>query len=369
MKHSISRLCLFAATVLAACNSERPTHGGSAGSGATGAELVRGRILVEDSPLAAPVALAVAGPYIVVADAQSDSAVMVVDRRVGRRVGAFGRTGDGPGEFRALRSFQVATVSGDSISLWFYDVALRRLSRVSIWTGDSGRLNHLIEQMLRLETGSMLTGLAWTRPDQLIAVGLLDSARLAVFDSAGGLRDEVGQLPPNPEAIPVPVLLHAYQATLALRPSGDRIVLADRHAGELEIFDTAGTLERRVAGPVPFGPVYTVRPGQDGPVFASNEDLRFGYTSVAASDARVYALFSGRTRRAYPGEANYGEYVHVFDWNGRFLRSLRLDAPVFAIAVDPADSALYAVAHDPGPMVISYPLPQATEAAGPASAR
>lgn len=85
-------------------------------------------------------------------------------------------------------------------------------------------------------------------------------------------------------------------------------------------------------------------------------DLRFGYVAVAATDDRIYALFSGRITAAFGREAPYGEYVHVYDWNGEMQGVLKLDRASVGIAVDPEGEALYATTEDPRPAVRAYSL-------------
>ena len=69
------------------------------------------------------------------------------------------------------------------------------------------------------------------------------------------------------------------------------------------------------------------------------------------------ALYSGRTRSAYPGRANYAEYVHEFSWAGELRAIHRLDADVITIAWSEPDRKLYAVRHDPVPAILVYSLP------------
>jgi hypothetical protein len=159
------------------------------------------------------------------------------------------------------------------------------------------------------------------------------------------------------KSVPVPILQHAYQAFMAARPDKSRFVLVDRHAGSIEIFDSRGTLTHRVSGPTAFEPKFTVATRGGQPVFASGEDLRFGYMGVAATQSRIYALFSGRRRGDYPGTATEADALHVFDWDGRLLTTAHLPTPAVAIAVGPRDSLAYVLVDEPAPSVFEYQLP------------
>jgi hypothetical protein len=165
-----------------------------------------------------------------------------------------------------------------------------------------------------------------------------------------------GPLPPSESGVPHGVLQHAWRGVLKSAPSGARLVLANRHAGTLEVYSGEGELLRRIHGPLAFEPRFEVVQGAKGPSLATGPDLRFGYLDVSVSGEAIYALYSGRTRADHPEDATYGRYVHVFDWKGRLRSILRLDADVVALAVDPGRNRLLAVSHLPVPSVLSYRL-------------
>jgi hypothetical protein len=68
------------------------------------------------------------------------------------------------------------------------------------------------------------------------------------------------------------------------------------------------------------------------------------------------ALYSGRTRDAFPGRANYGSTIHEFGWDGQLRAVYELDSDVISIAWSGEDERLYAVRHDPVPGVVVYLL-------------
>ena len=109
---------------------------------------------------------------------------------------------------------------------------------------------------------------------------------------------------------------------------------------------------REGSRPYGFEPLYEAKKSARTVAMASGDETRFGYLDLATTDSRIYALFSGRTRAE--GRANYGNTVHVFDWDGRLVDVLRLDEFVIALAVDPAGEALYGIRHDPFPAVLEF---------------
>jgi hypothetical protein len=77
---------------------------------------------------------------------------------------------------------------------------------------------------------------------------------------------------------------------------------------------------------------------------------------VAATAQHVYALFSGRLQRDTSVPADVADQVHVFDWEGRLERVIRLDTPITHLAVDAAGQTLHGTRIDPHPQVVAFSL-------------
>lgn len=313
---------------------------------------LEGRTLDLGDRLAYPVAVAAVGERIVILDAHLEPAVHLIEPD-GRVLG-LGVAGDGPGEYRAPRSV-VAAPEGAG-AFWVYDIALRRLTRIdpaaeAATAGDE-------VPTVTLRTDAVVTDPVWQGAERLLALGYFTEGRFAAFDRDGGMRQAVGALPESDREVPPTVLQHAWQGRMEPRPDGGRLAVGSRHAGRLEIFAADGRLVRRAEVPFEFLPRYRVAGTNGEPRLGTGEDLRFGYLDVSVTGERIFALFSGRLRGAFAERAPFGDHVHVFDWEGRFLEALRLDADALAIAVDPDGGTLYAVGHHPAPAARRYALEQ-----------
>lgn len=86
------------------------------------------------------------------------------------------------------------------------------------------------------------------------------------------------------------------------------------------------------------------------------EHTRIGYIGVAVTPDRIFALFSGRLLRDYPGNADLGRQVHVFSWTGELIQTIFLDSYVESIAVDESKQTLYGVRRDPYPALVTFKL-------------
>jgi len=353
---------LLGAAAGAACNggrgsSARTEKAGSIRAGRAPPLMpLRGEVLSPTQQrLNAPGDLAVVGPFLVVLDPLADSVVAVLDRATGTLVTRAGRLGRGPGEIAAPWSLDPVP---DGSGFWVYDFALRRLTRFDLpWREERGRRPVRHTRLVSLLADATLYGPVWIG-SRVASLGFFaDGRRVWVFDSTGAHTGAFGELPSSPVDAPTYVLEHAYQATLVVNPIRTRMAVLTRHAGHVTIFGTDGSLVADTSGPEPFEPEFSVARGARGPVMATDEHLRFGYLDGWGTDSYLFALFSGRRRADFPGEANFGEYVHVFDWQGRLQAVWKLDAAALSIAVDPEGRTLYAVRHHPEPAVVRYALP------------
>lgn len=297
------------------------------------AEPVDGTVLAGGDLFGMPTRLEVAGGELLVLDRYRTEPIVALDRRSGRLLRSFGREGDGPGEFRSPVAF-VADGSGVAV----LDVGLNRVTWLDAQT-DAFTLRGTTNLVLE----SAATDLVVVPGGDFLVSGFLADGRLARVDRDGGLLRYEGRSIVT-DGLPPARRLEALQGTLRATPEGNRVVRTHRFASRLEIIDP-GTSATTVAwGPERFEP-------QSG-----NDEARFGYLDAAPFADGFFALYSGRTREAYPGRANYGAVVHEFGWDGRLRAEHRLDDDVIAIAWSEEDGLLYATRHEPVPEIVVYAL-------------
>lgn len=311
---------------------------------------VAGASIYEGERLAMPVQIAVLDDRIVLADGYASTPIHVLDPD-GRYLMGLGREGEGPGEFKWPRTLERAA---DGHGFWVFDAELSRLTLVvpERWNTVPASEHAIVS----LHGPAFVTGVARRASGDLLATGLFSDGRIGHYTDSGAYESASGPLPSSEIEAPPAVLQHAYRGVLKADPAGERFVMANRHAGFLEVYSATGEPLRRIQGPFEFDPEFEVVRGETGPSLATGPSLRFGYIDVAPTSDRIYALFSGRTRAAHPDDATYGREVHVFDWDGRLLERIRLDADVIALAADAEGNRLLAVRHLPTPAVLSYPL-------------
>jgi len=300
-----------------------------------GSHLASVTVLSSDE-LGMPTQIVTAGDELLLVDRFRPEAIYSVARRSGELIRSFGRSGEGPGELKTPVSL---VVSGSSVAV--LDAGLNRVSWLAA-SPESPGFSLLGTTQLRIESAA--TGLSLTSDDQFIVTGFLGSGRLA-YVSTGG---EVISYPDGPRSLkrlPPDRLSELFQGSLRSSPDRSRHILTGRFSSRIDVIDDE-TLQTTVTwGPVKFEP------------HAGRYETRFGYLDSAPMADGYLALYSGRTRRAYPGRANYAGYVHEFSWAGELRAIHRLDADVITIAWSEPDRKLYAVRHDPVPAILEYSIP------------
>lgn len=315
---------------------------------------VAGRVLNGGEFLGRPSVLAAVNDYLVVLDDGSDSVIHVLRQGDGFRVRSLGRRGEGPGEYKSAWSLLKSHHGSEAV--WVFDVGLQRITRLDLTKAAAAGGPRLDIQSLQLRGEASATGPLWLGDTLLITPGFFTQGRLARFARTGEFRDIVGGPPPGRNDIPIHVRQHAYTGSLAKSESRGLVALATRHADLIEIYRTDGTLVKRVSGPFKFQPRFGVTVRGAGPSMSTGDDLRFGYVDVTATDDRIFALFSGRTREGYGGDAVVGRHVHVFDWDGKLVDVLELDSDLISLTAGPEGDVLFGIRHDPAPAVLAYPV-------------
>ena len=323
-----------------------------------GTPLLRSRVVSESDSLRLPTELQVTRDYLVALDRFGNPSMYVFRLADGALVGTLGKRGHGPGEFQGPWSVDVEPGTN---RFWVYDLEASRLTRVDLdrWLAAGRVLAQPPVLNLRREQGPP-TDLAWLGDSVMVGPGYYQSGRLARFGRDGKLRALTGQLPVGDVEGPPQVIQHAYQSTMELNPARTLVALGTRHASRLEILRPTGERVAVAEGPRPFGPVYSVATRAGSPVLLTDEKLRFGYVDLAATERHVIALYSGMRRGDRPGAAHFGRVLHVYDWSGRLLRQVVLDAEVLHVAADERTGTLYASRSIPGPAIVADPLGEIT---------
>lgn len=320
---------------------------GSPEPGGAPVVLPRRGILGDTATWGFPRRLAVVGDFLAVLDRYAPRQVVLVNRHTAEIVGAFGRQGDGPAEMSQVELLYVE--SHDPPRLWVYDL---RGPRFSLWALDDGIPREPL-RTFRVNLRGVVPR-AYLTDEGIVYTAEYDDAALYVADSAGNIRSTVG-------TAPYPTTEYRYDATVNLAlpvtdPDRRRVALGYHHTNRVEFYDVRGVQIATGAAPVDVPELRLTR--ADGQR-RYERPLPITYGGGAGTSRFVYLAYCPGCDSAM----NPPEYRHVqvFDWTGRFVMTLDLGGPSWAIEVTPNDDLLYAVIEDPYPLIVIYQLPAALQ--------
>lgn len=340
----------LAVTVLAiaACRQAEPA---TVDAGSL-SELTPDAVFADDS-LGWIVEIALAGDRVVALDALLEPSVHVVDLETPRRLGSYGRQGDGPGEFKDPEQVVIgAAESPDEV--WILDGIHQRLTRLSLPEIEAGA--EVNPETVPLN-GPNAGALVRVSDGTWFAGGWITEGRIGRFHADRGYDQTILGFPPDAAEAPESTLRQAYESWVVADPEGERLAAATLLGGLLDIFDHDGVPLARAAVPDPFQPVWAQGRSRNGrAVMAIGPETRYGFTDLAATRRYLYTVFSGR-RVDEDGPVWASPEVQVYTWNGAYVKTLRLDRAAEAIAIDASDTWLYASGLEPTPWIGRFRLP------------
>ena len=307
---------------------------------------------VPPEELGVPNRILVAGDLIFVSDPVADTLLHVFSSSDGRKLGSVLPRGQGPGE--ALGVFQL---DHDPLGVRVFDLQQQRslvLHDVSAELDPASirvevvafRLPFPIQAPVQLDSG------------ELVATGFFAEGRLAFLSRAGEPSTFRGPVPGRDLEMEPFFAQQAYVGTLRYLPARRRLVVANRHADLIEVYDEAGESQGILRGPLGFEPRFTVVRELEGDVASSGQDLRFGYVDLALTPCWLVGLYSGASRQEAPGEASMGREIHLFSWDGVDRIRVPLDAVLLGVAVNPLSGMIYGTRPHPLPGVLRIELPE-----------
>ncbi|WP_423924501.1 BF3164 family lipoprotein [Candidatus Palauibacter sp.] len=345
----IAVVCAFATLTSLACR-----QAGSLAEKAGTFPAMTPDVVFEDDSLGWIVEIALAGDRLVALDAMLAPAVHVVDLLSSRRLGSYGQSGDGPGEFQDPEQI-VSGVSRSGEEVWILDGVHQRLTRLSLV--DIERGDAAEPETFRMD-GPNAGSLVRAPDGRWFAGGWITEGRVARYNADRSYDRTIVGFPPEAAEAPGMTLLQAYESWVVADPGGGRLAAATLFGGLLEIFDYDGIPIARAAVPDPFQPAWVQGRSRNGrAVMAVGPETRYGFTDLAATRRYLYGVFSGRRlgREQFAWESRE---VHVFTWAGEYVKTLHLDRATEAIAVDESDTWIYASGSEPSPWLARYRLPE-----------
>jgi hypothetical protein len=295
-----------------------------------------GEVFLDSSVLRRPMRMAVQGNHLLIIDRDPEAPLKISNRLRPYDLVGF-QVYDSLSRTQLAPSAIGVTDQPACCEAWILEAPHQR---VSLLTGQPGRDLSIVRRIRLAFDGPALMSVPLT-DGYFVVTGVFDTShRYAIANSRGSPDKWAGQLPFLVDEIPLYVQQHAFQGTVARRPSHDDFVIVARHSSAIQIvLESQRTILART--PVTFYPTYGVQEFGSSDVFTIEESTVFGYVDVAATSDYILALYSGKRFGDNPSGAHLATEVHLFDWEGNLLRRARLDHPALTIASTPTIDMLY----------------------------
>lgn len=302
--------------------------------------------------MARPRELLVKESTLFLEDEKLEHFVHIVDVNKMSLLRSNGVKGKGPGELISI----YGAIDLHNEDLWFYD---GKLSKYVGYHTDSllnGKATYRpITNEVRIDPNLELFNVSWLSDSVIIGYGFSENNfKFTLIDIKNDSISHFGELPPNPDNIPNRIHKQAYDGIFKVQPKGDKIAFVSLYTDLVEIHDFSKNSTVRLKTNYDFAPLFEIVDGNKFLVMGLSGETRLGYRSLYVTEKKIYALFSGQTMDESRIEKNIS--IHIFNWNGEFEKSIKLDRSAASIAVDENDLFLYSVIDSEIPTILKYKL-------------
>lgn len=286
------------------------------------------------------------GDRLWVVDAGEDPFLHLIDAGTGAVVRSFGRRGEGPGDFESIMWLEPNP--HDPAGVVAFDVQLRRLTEIGLDSTGVPSVGTIVELP------------SSPRPRRVILfrngyLGWLSEPgpRWVLFGHDGETSRYVDGPLVGPEEAPFKERMNASSALMVCdKPDESKFAVLYVSAGRIELHDSAAAF-LGLAG-VPDSTNGSFEPQRNGELRWNGS--RFFYSSCAATNRFLFALFSGREMGPAADVTWAGDVVEVYSWDGVLAGQIDLSTRVTRIAIDSLGSTLYGSGAD-GQTVFRFDVP------------
>jgi hypothetical protein len=289
-----------------------------------------------------PYEMVITDNLLIYCDSYEGLLLSVYDLNKNHFAGRYISQGNGPGEaLPPLRLFS----SDQNHEFYAYQPNKRTLSSVSI-------------PDFRLTGIAQLTSNNTWRPrslkktkDFFMCLGDMDNGIFGIYDPNFNPVFEGGKFPFDGENRNRREAFLVYQGHLCTNPANnkfafgctysDYLVFCEIQNNELVVLKEYFTKDANVIT----GSSTVNIDGQEGVMYSvsQKDDTVINYDSSFGSATYCYMLFSGQTVEERKERSSNGNFIVVFDWDGKYIRTFQSDHEIFNFYVDEDNSLIYAI--------------------------
>lgn len=290
---------------------------------------------------------------LIVSDPNERFHFTVIDIEIEKKLGEFGKIGDGPCELTFPSGMQV-TGRGDKIvgvnnrnkfSYQEFDLS-------SFGTDVGGRdvcfnatkgFNYNYQKIILVKDGLFAgTGLFESR----FAISKVDEPEPSWYFGEYPFSEDLSEFDHN-------ILAMAFQGEMLMRPSGGKFVSTSIASFNFDIVRIGPDGSFELESEHRFWPPSFS--GISGSFIQAtmNSENKYGCLSTSVSDDYIYILFSGKKMNA---NAMYSRTIFVFDWDGNPVEVIELDQDLNLISISQNDEYLIGYVDDGQANLYKFPL-------------
>lgn len=253
--------------------------------------------------------------------------------------------GRGPKE--ALSAFSSGILND---SIWIHDVTLSKLIKYKVkdlLTSDSPPVK-------TYKMSEFFYSSKMLNDSILVGSGMEESEhKLQFFNIYSGELRNAGGTYDIPDNIPVTAAKDALTAYVNVRNtnSGADIALIGRYSDVIEFFDSKDHQPNfAIQGPYVFNPTFAIGKRKNTVFMKKKPNTKKAYVNSVATHNNIYALYSGGLRTEGRQWAE-GQYLYVFDWQGRPKTSYNLGQYVYGYGIDGLKNRVYVYSEEYGKLL------------------
>lgn len=308
---------------------------------------IEAKIMQVDSLIGRPFSLQCLDSYLLVGDLYDGKAITVIDTRTDRFLGRTLTLGAGPGEVMgALR----ISYNEEKSELSVYQIQNGTLHIYAIQPKGSIQdlLTHKESLHFQDRPFNVVIG-----NDNMLSIGVFDKGRFHIYDTEGNYLMPAGDYPFDGNNMRPDIRFALYQGQLCSQPNGSNFVLGGSFSDELEFY----TIQN--------GNLSLIKSYGSKDVLARVEEtIKFddncliGYKGVYGTSQYCYLLYSGKTYGENADRRTWAKSIHVYNWNGDFVKSYQMNVEVLAFCVDEKNGVIYGISkHDGEFVLVKFTLP------------
>jgi hypothetical protein len=255
----------------------------------------------------------------------------------------FGERGKGPGEFSLPNYFGI-NKQNDPIII--FDQRNRRISFLD--TQEDG-FTIAEEYATDLDLGKFTldNGIIYANADFFDdrSISMLEPKQGNSYLQIGAFNNAVFTTE-NSKFTPE-VLVHLNRSSMAVHPEKEYLVKAHLYTPIIQIFNSNRGLIKEINTDEDFLLSYRIEFDTRENInrFLRTKETKYAYLSVAASNDKIYALYSDRSEASTDSdiERTLGNILHIFDWDGKLIDVLQLNTAVNRIHYDTYSQKLFGI--------------------------